>query len=81
PQVGTAPDFGDADTAAKPPPTPKTEAAESNSPLSRILTYLAAWGSGANGGDFAAGLGAGSSNGLKALQELDAQQKQAQDEN
>lgn len=81
PQVGTAPDFGDADTTAKPPPTPKTEAAESNSPLSRALTYLAAWGGGANGGDFAAGLGAGSSNGLKALQGLDAQQKQAQDEN
>ncbi|WP_124305829.1 hypothetical protein [Acetobacter pasteurianus] len=75
------PSNDDTSSLLKPPPTPKTEAAESNSPTSRVLNYLAAWGGGANGGDFASGLGAGSSKGLKALQDLDAQQKQAQDEN
>lgn len=75
------PSNDDTSSLLKPPPTPPTEAAESNSPLSRALTYLAAWGGGANGEDFASGLGAGSSKGLKALQDLDAQQKKAQDEN
>lgn len=68
-----------ADTSAPIPDAPKesplTDPDGAENPVQNVLTYLAAWGSGANGQDFAAGLGAGAGAGLKALQERQEQAK------
>lgn len=66
-----------ADTSEDIPDAPKeaplTNPDGAENPVQNVLTYLAAWGSGANGQDFAAGLGAGAGAGLKALQDRQSQ--------
>jgi len=49
--------------------------------IGRLLTYLAGWGSGANGEDAAAGLGQGVANGMQALANQRAESQSVQQYN